>query len=203
MVSPMPEPTDPAPANPPPNRRVLIKWTVLGFTGVAVGVCSPWVVNVMSGKPRAWRVLSDAQAALLARVCDQIIPPDQDPGAAEAGCVQFIDRQLAAHHARHADAYRLGLAALEATCRKLHSKAFAELTFDQQTDLLKTLESNKAPKELWSGKDHPSASDFFRLVRDHTMQGFYGSPRHGGNRDYVSYRMMKLEYPRVIGRNKP
>jgi gluconate 2-dehydrogenase gamma chain len=34
------------------------------------------------------------------------------------------------------------------------------------------------------------------------MQGFYGSPRHGGNRDYVSYKMMKLDYPHVIGQNR-
>ena len=34
------------------------------------------------------------------------------------------------------------------------------------------------------------------------MQGFYGSPRHGGNRNYVSYKMLGLEYPRVIGQNR-
>jgi gluconate 2-dehydrogenase gamma chain len=35
------------------------------------------------------------------------------------------------------------------------------------------------------------------------MQGFYGSPRHGGNRDYLSYRMLGIDYPQVIGRNRP
>ena len=34
------------------------------------------------------------------------------------------------------------------------------------------------------------------------MQGFYGSPRHGGNKDYVSYRMLGLEYPDIIGQNR-
>jgi gluconate 2-dehydrogenase gamma chain len=32
--------------------------------------------------------------------------------------------------------------------------------------------------------------------------GFYGSPRHGGNKDYISYRMLGLDYPLIIGRNK-
>jgi len=27
---------------------------------------------------------------------------------------------------------------------------------------------------------------------DHTIQGFYGGPRHGGNRDAVSWRMLGL-----------
>ena len=34
------------------------------------------------------------------------------------------------------------------------------------------------------------------------MQGFYGSPRHGGNRNYASYRMLGLEYPPVLGQNR-
>jgi gluconate 2-dehydrogenase gamma chain len=28
------------------------------------------------------------------------------------------------------------------------------------------------------------------MVVDHTMQGFYGSPAHGGNRDEASWKML-------------
>jgi gluconate 2-dehydrogenase gamma chain len=41
---------------------------------------------------------------------------------------------------------------------------------------------------------------FFDLVRRHTMEGYYGSPRHGGNRDAVSWRMLGLDEPPVRGR---
>jgi gluconate 2-dehydrogenase gamma chain len=41
---------------------------------------------------------------------------------------------------------------------------------------------------------------FFDLVRNHTMQGYYGSPRHGGNRDAISWRMLGLDEPPVRGR---
>ncbi len=41
-----------------------------------------------------WRFLSMYEAKTLAAICDQIIPPDQDPGAAWAGVVNYIDRQL-------------------------------------------------------------------------------------------------------------
>jgi gluconate 2-dehydrogenase gamma chain len=41
---------------------------------------------------------------------------------------------------------------------------------------------------------------FFELVRNHTMEGYYGSPRHGGNRDAVSWRMLGLDEPPVLGR---
>ena len=32
------------------------------------------------------------------------------------------------------------------------------------------------------------------------MQGFYGDPRHGGNRDRVSWKMVGLPYPPLRGR---
>jgi gluconate 2-dehydrogenase gamma chain len=42
--------------------------------------------------------------------------------------------------------------------------------------------------------------DFFRLVRNHTLEGYYGSPRHGGNRDAVSWRMLGMAEPPLRGR---
>jgi gluconate 2-dehydrogenase gamma chain len=32
------------------------------------------------------------------------------------------------------------------------------------------------------------------------MEGYYGSPRHGGNRDAVSWRMLGLDEPPLRGR---
>ena len=44
------------------------------------------------------RSLTADQLALVESVADQIIPPDQDPGAAWAGVVEFIDRALMGHY---------------------------------------------------------------------------------------------------------
>jgi gluconate 2-dehydrogenase gamma chain len=33
---------------------------------------------------------------------------------------------------------------------------------------------------------------FFEMLIDHTMQGFYGSPAHGGNRDGASWKMLGI-----------
>jgi gluconate 2-dehydrogenase gamma chain len=43
-------------------------------------------------------------------------------------------------------------------------------------------------------------SAFFNLVRSHTLEGYYGAPRHGGNRDAVSWRMVGMGEPPVRGR---
>jgi gluconate 2-dehydrogenase gamma chain len=49
----------------------------------------------------------------------------------------------------------------------------------------------------WSGR-RPRA--FFRTLREHAMMGFYGDPRHGGNRDRVSWRMLGVPDPPIRGR---
>ena len=63
---------------------------------------------------------------------------------------------------------------------------YADATADQQLELAFALEKESRA--------------FFELVREHTMEGYYGSPRHGGNRDAVSWRMLGLDEPPLRGR---
>jgi len=39
-------------------------------------------------------------------------------------------------------------------------------------------------------------------VVSHTMQGYYGDPRHGGNRDAVSWTMLGVPASPIRGRAK-
>ncbi|MFC2091007.1 hypothetical protein ACFLT1_09565, partial [Bacteroidota bacterium] len=59
---------------------------------------------------------------------------------------------------------------------------------------------NALPASIWEGLVNQSS--LFRRMIQHTMQGFYGSPRHGGNKNYISYKLMKLEYPYIVGQNR-
>jgi len=144
-----------------------------------------------------WRVLTVNEARALAGMVDQIIPPDQDQGAVWAGVVNYIDRQLNGPLESFQDIYRRGLAGVDQSSQSRYGKLFADLESAQQIDLLHLLEVNKAPGTGW--KQGPS-SEFFATVVDHTMQGFYGDPRHGGNRDGVSWKMLQLPYPPIRGR---
>ncbi len=146
-----------------------------------------------------WKFFTDGEVETLAAICEQIVPADEDPGAIDAGVPNFIDKQLAGPYRRFQDVYRLGLAGIDETSRAMFGKRFCLLKWDDQTSVLKALEAGKAAGSTWQKQ---SARTFFELARDHTLQGFYGSPRHGGNRDYVSYRMLKLDYPQVIGQNR-
>lgn len=133
----------------------------------------------------SWRFLTEEEAATLNAICEQIIPADDDPGAAWAGVVRYIDRQLAGHFQEHQKAYREGIAAVN----RLAGRRFEELQVAQQQALLKKVEKNKQ----WA--------PFFNLVVAHAMQGFYGSPRHGGNRDWISWQMLKIPISPCRGRD--
>ena len=144
------------------------------------------VIGCHRGAGSAWDFLNDSQARILAALCDQIIPADDFPSASQAGVVTYIDRQLARHYRRHQDAYRAGLEQAEAMSRKCSGQAIADAPAVQQLQIVLALE-----------KENRS---FFELIRQHTMEVYYGSPRHGGNRDAVSWRMLGLTEPPLRGR---
>ena len=182
------------------SRRSLLKLAAVGTLGIAAGIgTTASIAHWIRTEPAPYQFFSEAEARFLIAICEQIIPRDDAPGATDAGVIFYIDRQLATVFSRHQQTYRLGLESFRQTCRQAYKIPFEQLTFDQQTEALRLIESGKAPQELWGDR---SQATFFGLVLDHTRQGFYGSPRHGGNRDYVSYRMLGLAYPNLIGQNR-
>ncbi len=169
----------------------------------------PRCTNVSSKS--AWRFFTEKEASLVDAITEQIIPTDEWPGAKDAGVINYIDKQLLGPYIRHQGKYRSGLAAVQASCNQLYGKKFEALSWDDQTGFLKKMEAGKlADLETGDKANSPenkiwkeiSDKTFFGLIRDHSMQGFYGSPRHGGNKNYVSYKMIGLDYPFIIGQNR-
>jgi gluconate 2-dehydrogenase gamma chain len=119
-----------------------------------------------------WSVLSSDDVRWLEALCEQIIPADDAPGAKEAGCVRYIDWQLAGPLKRFRPAYREGLDRLRAA-----KPDFPALPFAEQTRFLESIERDP----------------FFQLLIDHTMQGYYGDPAHGGNQGRASWKMLKID----------
>jgi gluconate 2-dehydrogenase gamma chain len=160
------------------TRRQFVAATAVGGVAAAIG-CK-------TGRQGNWEFLSDEQARTLGVLCDQIIPADDFPSATQAGVLSFIDRQLVRAYRRHRDAYRDGLLQANKVSRMRFGKTLVDLTPEQQLQAVTDISQQAAP--------------FFELVRTHTFQGYYGSPRHGGNRNAVSWRMLGLPEPPVRGR---
>ena len=133
-----------------------------------------------------WRFFTNEEALTVDAICEQLIPADRDPGAKQAGVVHYIDIQLTGPFKRHQQTYQEGIADVDAGSRTKFSKRFVDLTPEQQAEVLVDIEENSGA--------------FFDLILTHTRQGFYGDPRHGGNRGMVSWKMVGLAYPPVRGR---
>ncbi len=154
------------------------------------GAC-PAIARDDDARAGKTRFFTQDEAKLVEAICEQIIPADKDPGAKDARVVIFIDRQLAGTYAQHQETYRRGLRALQEACLEQFGKSFEALAWDDQTKVLASLEAGRAPREIWKS---PSGAEFFNLVLEHTKQGFYGSPQHGGNHNYVSFQMLGLDH---------
>jgi gluconate 2-dehydrogenase gamma chain len=174
------------------TRRDFVRMAAAGAGGL-------FIMSSCKTKQSRWFFFTDEEASLATAIIACLIPADDFPGAKEAGVINFIDRQLVGYHSRFQNIYRTGLAYTRESCMRQFGVSFSDLGEEKKILFLKSLEENTEPNELW--KDIAS-SDFFNLILDHTMQGFYGSPRHGGNKDYASYRMLRLDYPLILGRHK-
>jgi gluconate 2-dehydrogenase gamma chain len=146
----------------------------------------------------SYRFFTLDEAECVIALCEQIIPADDKfGGATDAGVIFYIDRQLSGTLSRHATAYRENIKNLQEYCNKEYPKPFKNLSSNEQIDIMKAMEKNSINPKTWK-----NSSAFFRLLISNTMEGFYGSPIHGGNKDYMSFDMLGLEYPLIIGQNR-
>lgn len=176
------------------NRRNFLKTSVFGIGGVLM---LPSCLKDYT----PWQFFSQEEALCMAAICEQIIPADGNgPGATYAGVIYYIDKQLDEVFTWNQEDYRTGIIAIQKCAGELHGAKFEDLEFDIQTAFLEKMEANQLPIEHW--KDIVNQGSLFRTMIQHSMQGFYGSPRHGGNKNYISYKMMKLDYPYIVGQNR-
>jgi gluconate 2-dehydrogenase gamma chain len=163
-----------------------------------------------NAKPHAWRFFNRDEVRVVEAAIARLIPADAlGPGAKEAGVAVFLDTQLAGawgsgdHLYRQgpfatgtpqqgyqlsstpAQMFRLGLAKLDEAARHAHGdSAFADLTPALQDAQLADTEQGKLDFGAL-----PSAT-FFDALLDATMEGFFGDPMYGGNRDMIGWKLV-------------
>ena len=148
------------------------------------------------------RFFTAAEARVVQAACERIFPSDDSgPGAKEAGVVVYIDRQLAGPYGRDKhrytkppfvesipehgyqgkeaprDIYRAGI-------RQLGD--YAALSASERDDRLRSIETTV----------------FFRLLRQHTIEGMFSDPMHGGNADLVGWQLIGYPGPLMNYRNE-
>jgi len=127
-------------------------------------------------------ILSTEQRACLAAMAERIFPRTDTPGALEVGAVKYIEEALAGAYADLLVAYRAGLDELDADCQKKHGRTFALLQAAAQDAILRELETDNHAVV--------KGPEFFEMVRQHTLEGVFGDPQYGGNRNMAGWRMV-------------
>ena len=150
-----------------------------GLSGGLAAVCLLHAELAAETAQSRWQVFTPEQAAVVVAVTACIIPTDDTPGARETSVARFIDRWLARHEPESRPVYTTGLLDLERRTRARHPHAgsFASLTEPQQLALLTPIEK----------------SEFFGLLRSHSILGYLGAPSYGGNLGEVGWKAIGFE----------
>jgi gluconate 2-dehydrogenase gamma chain len=141
------------------------------------------------------KFFTSEEAMIVHAATARIFPTDESgPGAAEAGVAVYIDRQLAGPYGR--DRYRYTQGPFEAGTpeqgyqgaanpRQLYREglkplqSLPSLSPGKKDDLLRSIENTA----------------FFRLLRQHTLEGMFCDPMHGGNRDLIGWQLIGFPGP--------
>ena len=169
----------------------------------------PGATAAPAAAAHAYTFLSPPEAAFVEAAVDRLIPADDlTPGGTDCGVATFIDRQLAGGFGSGdrmymqgpwqkgapgqgyqlpmtpAEFIRAAIASTNAYCRKTYQKEFDRLPREQQVALLQQLEGGKV------ALDPLDSQQFFDLLLNLAMQGFFADPVYGGNRDKVAWKMI-------------
>ena len=135
--------------------------------------------------------LSDMQLRLLAAFTDRIIPKDDlGPSASESGVPEYINRALGDYLAGEKPAFIEGLEMTDAFARRSQTRPFIELPSDKQDAVLTAMESGNA-------EGFANARAFFNRARRLTMEGMFGDPYYGGNKNFAGWDLIRYPGPRM------
>jgi hypothetical protein len=177
----MPEPEDRASAI---TRRELVVNTAF----------IPLVALTASAQQRGGTkagALSSGDLRTLEAFIDRLIPADElGPGAVEAGVSTYIDRALAESHSNRKASFTEGLRSIDGYARSLHGQAFTELSAADQEVIIARMESGGA-----EGFD--TSRSVFTSIRSLALEGMFGDPYYGGNRNYAGWDLLRYPGPRL------
>ena len=124
----------------------------------------------------------------LRAVVDCLIPPDDFPGAYDAGVCDYLEHLWQTDLAEQAEFFRAGIEAIEAEALVRFARPFANLSAAEQSSLLAAIQVGES-ETSWP---IPPAR-FFEMLVNTTAEGYYSEPQQGGNRGAISWLMTGFE----------
>lgn len=168
------------------SRRDFLKSSGSAISASWLAVNMPLILagcetaQTKSAEQADYENITPQQARELSAIVDQIIPPDETPGATDAGVVYFIDVAVGGFMADVSPMLRQGLEDLQQKVKSTGAQGdrFSDLSFEQQTAVLKEVED----------------TEFFGILHFLTMMGMFCSPQYGGNRDNTGWDLLGFDH---------
>ena len=139
------------------------------------------VIDARLAIPDTPQFLGAEEWQTLRAICDRIVPQPADRPPVPIAAL--VDRKLASDHRdgyRQAslpplrEAWRRGLAALDAESRAKHQRRFHMLTTDLQDEMLRAMQDGKLDGATWEGM--PSDTFFSERVTHDVLAAYYSHP---------------------------
>ncbi len=148
------------------------------------------------------RFFTAAEAKVVQAAAERIFPSDASgPGATEAGVVIYIDRQLAGPYGR--DKYRYTRAPFVESGPE-HGYQGKETPAEVYRAAIRGLGDFVAlkPAEQDQKLRAIQTSNFFRLLRQHTIEGMFSDPMHGSNANMIGWQLIGYPGPLMSYRDE-
>lgn len=165
---------------------------------------APGVVSAAAGKIRVpLRFFTAQEAKAIAAACERIFPADESgPGATEAGVTVYIDRQLAGPYGMDKYRYTKPPFTESAPVPGYQGKESPRETYRAGIPRLgpdfAALEGAKQDERL----EAIEKTHFFQLLRQHTIEGMFCDPMHGGNAGLIGWQLLGYPGPQMTYREQ-
>jgi len=162
-----------------PTRRRILELALASHAAAIAEAQQHAHRSAQGGAQPKLRSLPEEEASEVAALASLIIPSGSTPGAREAGVTYFIDAALATFDRDKRAAYRRGLSMAQARRAELFpdSTSIAGLKPAEQLRLAEAIEH----------------TEFFEMLRVHTVIAFLGRPEYGGNRNQAGWALIGFE----------
>ena len=159
------------------NRREALKnFTLLLSAGFSITTLG--LTGCQSGSEQEKEtVFNEEHENILAEIADTIIPDTDTPGAKKAGVGSFIVMMMNDCYPESTRKVVIeGVNGVQERSKSDHKKPFISLSFDDRESLLKKMEEEvKTENEVWKSGSKTTSPEFFKLVRDLTLFGYFTS----------------------------
>jgi len=177
------------------KRREFFTLTVGGVLIYTLNRQALWLNAAETPVKVPLRFFTANEARTIAAACERIFPSDETgPGAKEAGVVIYIDRQLAGPYGRDEFRYTKGpFIETDPSFGGYQGKESPQQIYRAGIKLLGNDFAGLMPTQQDEQLRQIEKTLFFQMLRDHTLEGMFCDPLHGGNADLVGWQL--IGYP--------